>query len=737
MFKICRFKGNQMNVRNGRNLSFDSFNSLADHFSVCKKGNKHESYFVRGELDPIYRKDDNLKQTRIFVIDGDASTDNPQSAPDPVELHKILKDLAINHFIYTTHSHNPPEKNKFRCVVETEPHTKGEIKDLARQIMGSLSGYPLVHVKEMNTWSQPWFYPTRDDPDDGKFLFLKYTDGSPAVIQHYVKQVDTQTPQYQEGVIPVDEMIELIQSGKTYHQPLLNLSYQYAKDGMNKTLAINTLQAIMNGCKVKDERWQERYDSIPHLVEGAVLKVKTFDIPAYNPDEEVLPEPIISQGISPIVHPPGLLGDLVTGAFNQQFVPSNIFALASALGLVAGITGRTFNVSGTGLNIEMLVIARTGRGKDSIRKFISQTLLSLNEHGDVSSFLAPARFTGPVAMYNALKDSRSCVSVQTECGLIKSSEAGDSSGIIRYQLGLYSASGKNEMMGAEGYSSKDGSIQPLRAAAMTFIMESTAESFSSIFTDEKALLSGELPRVGIYRETDFIPEFVLGDKPPLPNDVMLKLKYLTQLCARQQARVTPDVIDLQVEDKERLKKISDKWRDTLNSGAEDIRTLMATRNTLRTLKYAGIAAAFNNDPGDSVIHNRELDWADRAIEAEFESIDTFFRRVEIKGDIYDTAKRLKFSIIKALQGKETASRAVNGFFRKQGIMTLGNFNAICANVKAVRELNDRKGGNKSGAQKVLDFFIANGYCTKPYTLTNPETMNTTKVIKFLREFNDL
>lgn len=743
MFTICRFKGNQMNAVNGRNLNFTGFSNLADHFDACIQGSKHHSYWVRGELDPIHRKDDNLKQSNIFIIDGDASLSDPHSAPDPYELHQLLIRLGWNHFIYTTHSHNPPEKNKFRCILEcAAPYTKQDIKTLSKYVVGTLNseGYPLQLVKEMNTWSQPWFYPTRDDPADGHFHFFKYVDGHAIKMPGFlpVEEVAKRIEAHDEDQQSLESLIEDIRTGRTFHAPLLTLSYQYVKDGMPRKLAILTLQILMDSCITKDARWQERYDSIPGLVDGAISRlgeqevedeVEVFDAK----EDDALPAVVTELGI--IEYPPGLLGELVQSAYKQQFLHSNIFAFVSAMGLVAGITGRTFNVLGTGLNIEMLVIARTGRGKDAIRKFISQTLINLNEHGESSSFLAPSRFTGPVAMYNALKDSRSCVSVQTECGLIRSSETGDQSGIVRYQLGLYSASGKNEMMGSEGYSSKEGSIQSLRAAAMTFIMESTAESFSSIFNNEKAFLTGELPRVGIYRESDFIPETDFSPKPSIPDHVLIKLKYLTQLCSRQQAKPTPDVIDLQFETPSKLNDINDRWRNVLNSQDEDARVLMATRNTLRTVKYAAIAAAFNNEPGDHVIHDRELDWANCAIEAEFNSIEYFFRNVAVQGDIHDVAKRAKRNIVKALNGSETGSRAVHDSLRIKSMMTLGTFKAICLNIKAVRDLNDRRGGTKDGAQKLLDYFVANSYCTKPKTVLVQETGRQLKCIQFTREFN--
>lgn len=741
---ICYFRGNQMNVQYGKNLYFDTFDALANFFSVCQKGDKHHSYFVRGELDPIYRKDDSLKESTIFVIDGDGSKDDPQSAPSPALLHSLLTEKGINHFIYTTHSHGA-EKNKFRCVIETEAYSKPELKQLAANICGWLviNDYPLLHVKEMNTHSQPWFMPTRDDPDDGLFYFAKYTEGKIFKRDRQLSNVEQKEiiQNAVDGVQTIPDLIKQIQEGTTYHAPLMTLGFQYIADGMNKKLACETLRAIMMGCKTQDQRWKERFDSIEGLIDGAVSKAAerkakqdADEEEMFVPDREEdydIPEDIVH-----IVRPPGALNNLFNCALAAQHLQSEVFAFASTLGLLAGICGRKFNVSGTGLNIELLVIARTGRGKDSIRKFITQTLYSLNENGGTSSFLAPARFTGPVAMYNALKDSRSCVSVQTECGLIKASEAGDSAGIVRYQLGLYSASGQHEVMGAEGYSSKDNSIQALNSAAMTFIMESTAESFGAIFNSEKALTSGELPRVGIYRETDFIPETNFDVVTVLPDEVVDKLRYLAAICSREQARPTPDVIDMVVENGKKAHQISQRWRKVMNEET-DTQMLMATRNMLRTLKYAALAAAFNNEPGDNMIHDAELDWANQIVEAEFASIGMFFKQTATPGDILDAAKRAKLNISRALSGKEKGFRRVPLDLAAQGIMPVSRFKEIVLNVKLVRDLTDKKGGTRDGAQKLLDYLIANRYCSKPYKALSKETFRTSMCIRFLKEFESL
>lgn len=160
----------------------------------------------------------------------------------------------------------------------------------------------------------------------------------------------------------------MIRESETYHEPLMALSFQYISDGLNKTLAVQTLKTIMYSAKTQDARWLERFNSIEGLVDGALARLGTKKerMEAEEDGEcslDIVEEDRPSRDMVPTVRMPGLMGELFDHAFSCQYVPSQIMAHVSTIGLIAGICGRKFNVSSTGLNVELLVIARTGRAK--------------------------------------------------------------------------------------------------------------------------------------------------------------------------------------------------------------------------------------------------------------------------------------------------------------------------------------------------------------------------------------
>jgi hypothetical protein len=75
-----------------------------------------------------------------------------------------------------------------------------------------------------------------------------------------------------------------IRNGVELHDSLRNLAAKLARSGMDARAAVNLLRGEMNNSVVpRDERWQERYDDIPRLVDSAVAKFERPPQPGQPP----------------------------------------------------------------------------------------------------------------------------------------------------------------------------------------------------------------------------------------------------------------------------------------------------------------------------------------------------------------------------------------------------------------------------------------------------------------------
>jgi hypothetical protein len=93
-----------------------------------------------------------------------------------------------------------------------------------------------------------------------------------------------------------------------------------------------------------------------------------------NPFAGPLFENIPSENNDDWTMPQGLMGDIANYIYSAAPRPVKEIALAGAIGLMAGICGRQYNISGTGLNQYVLVLAGTGVGKEGMASGIGKLM---------------------------------------------------------------------------------------------------------------------------------------------------------------------------------------------------------------------------------------------------------------------------------------------------------------------------------------------------------------------------
>jgi hypothetical protein len=701
-----------------------TFSELAENFSTYRPNkSKHDGYIVRGELHGK-RSNINLPRAEILVLDGDQTgwdsknIENPNSAPNPKILHDFLVEENINHFIYTTHSYAPPEKIKWRCVIECPMEDKGQLKPTLQTLFEFLhkNEYPLLNVKENWTWSQPWFFPNRDE-DDGKFIFLKYLKGVPFLAQE-ADVVSTSSLLIKNAPIKYDsetsyrDNVSAIREGISYYKELQNILYGMAKDGRAKDVIEADAEMIMLASKAANpnhpehEKWQQRYDQIPTYVQQAVDCEKEDDDYVDLTDIEVKDSQVQHHNLD---FPPALAGELCKNFYEMSPHPNEEIALVGAIGLIAGIVGRKYNVLGTGLNIYATLLADSGVGKSVIKNGVNKALRASGIM-QAGTYSGASRFTGPKAIFEMLSLGMSRVCVIEEAGLVNESQAGDTSGINRAMLDLYTSSGAGEYAGGENYSDSKQNIPVLASPALTIVNISTPKSYLQAMKNKGSELSGEIARMWLTRTLREKSYLNVSRRKDFDKDVRNRINELIQFCMDKQDPNKPDkVIDIEIDGVD-LQKESNYWVDKENefkSQGDTLRRTIASRAFIKTVKLAAIVSVFN---GYSSIDKDSFNWAKKAVETEMMLIQQTFM-FEATDDLSELVLNTICPVILKMVkgGYQTVKISPNAELRKRGMFTLQNISQAMKQNKLLKELDDdtSRANPKTGIEKAIEYMIRN------------------------------
>lgn len=351
---------------------------------------------------------------------------------------------------------------------------------------------------------------------------------------------------------------------------------------------------------------------------------------------------------SSIAYPPGVLGEIAQYITESNIRPVPEIGLVAALAFVAGVIGRQYNISGTGLNQYLILMAPTGTGKEGAAGGIDRLFSAL--HADipaVDTFLGPGAFASGQALIKRMAEKPCFVSVLGEFGLTMkrlSSKYISPADITLKQalLDLYQKSGWQSTLKSSVYSDKEKNSAIVQAPALTILGESTQESLLEELSPQ-LIADGLLPR--------FITIEYTGDRPPrnrnpfsAPSPALLQKVHnivLTVLAMQAntaccQVAVAPDAaarldaFDLECD--KRISEMSEVYKHLWN------------RAHLKALKLAGLAAVADNPRGPCV----SMEHATWAIDLVQKDIKTISKRFE-DNSVGDGEVRLESLLRKTIE----------------------------------------------------------------------------------------
>ena len=344
--------------------------------------------------------------------------------------------------------------------------------------------------------------------------------------------------------------------------------------------------------------------------------------------------------------PSGLVGEIAQFIYQAAPRPVPEIAIAGAIGLMAGICGRAYNVSGTGLNQYILCLAMTGAGKEAMASGIDKIINAVQLSVPVASeFIGPSEIASGQALIKYLANkSQSFVSVLGEFGLrlrSMSAERANSAEIAlrRMLLDLYNKSGYGQVARPSIYADSEKNTNLIMSPAFSILGESTPERFYDILNEEM-ISEGLLPRFMLIEYNGPRPTLNENAMSIQPPDWLIQ-KIATLMANAKTTMSNRKVVEVvSNSEADKMLKDFDKLADSkINSTDKDIIRQLWNRAHIKLLKISALLAV-GVHPFNPTITPIEVNWARNIVESDIKSLSDKFNS-GIIGRSSDEVKQIK------------------------------------------------------------------------------------------------
>ena len=369
-------------------------------------------------------------------------------------------------------------------------------------------------------------------------------------------------------------------------------------------------------------------------------------------DTEPDPEGVFWEGRTQIEYPAGLIGDTAAYINETSLYPIREAGIVAALGLVAGITGNSYNVLGNGLNIYIVLVAPSGTGKEGItrgvneiksyfrnrdlkemKKLISDKKSNAESTKDVyktyiENFIVEHTFASGQALANYMTKQDCFVSIMTEFGQfykkICNPRATYYNEVLKNNLTeMFTKSGVGKLYGSAVYANLDKNSKPILSPALSIIGACTPRTLYDHFSAEEIesglisrLLLVETRRKNIVKpklwdsldideNSKDVQEFEASE-----TDGMIGKGFEIVLNEVRQLRNKKSIrqIGITADSKKLLDEFANEVTELRNTKEDEIRAILANRAIEYSLKIAG-ALTVGRDPKRPVILPDAMEWA--------------------------------------------------------------------------------------------------------------------------------
>lgn len=442
----------------------------------------------------------------------------------------------------------------------------------------------------------------------------------------------------------------------------------------------------------------------------------------------------------PYTLPPGLVGEIAR--YIYQSAPRQVeeIALTAAIGLMAGICGRAYNVSATGLNLYLLVLAQTAHGKEAVASGIDAILSAVEKEIPVAPEIrGPGAIASGQAIIKSLaKAKQPCfVSVIGEFGWKFKNMAAENANaadvtLKMVMLDLYMKSGHTQKFPASIYAQDKNDVPSIASPSWSLVCESVPSVFYSV-VKERVIQDGLLPRFIIIDSQK--PRGYLnpntGNSPPDELQVNIVSLFTHALELQNKKQVINVTISPNAQT--RAKQLDEWTTDQINKTNADLLQHLWGRVHLNVLRLAALIAIGVNHiqptiteeifewSADLVIHSTyglldrfeagEIGEDEGSEHAQMKTVEKFIKEYLLKDfaeigksykiskEIFD-AKLIPYSYLQPQLVRHAVFKSVSNAYSTRGTQGLKNILDTMVNIGTLVKipLKDAREKYKTGVQ---------------------------------------
>lgn len=493
----------------------------------------------------------------------------------------------------------------------------------------------------------------------------------------------------------------------------LNYCLEVIRSRQHKEAAMDAQQEAMARQLVAQLQSGSKYEDI---AAAQIAMSKTDEEEGVTPTAET--EAALAEGhmeAKQLDWPPGMVGHIAKFVFTAAPRPVREIAIVTALGFMAGVCGKAFNLkSGTGLNLYMVLIARSGVGKETLHTGTSALCSALREANPAAqAFVDFTEFASGPSLIKACAKNPSFVNVSGEWGRRLQRMANDDRGegpmgTLRTQMThLYQKSGQGNLVGGIAYSNEENNVGMTAGVAYSLVGETTPETFYRSLTESMM-------------EDGFMSRFLLveykGARPPANRgrnkEMIPELRQaLASMCAQamaNNARNHAELVEASPEAQQLLDRFDTTCDKKIDSTHNEAIRQMWNRAHLKVSRVAAILACADNWM-QPVIQLCHAEWA---LSVVMQDINTMSARLQ-SGDVGNGDDHTRFlkvmSVVREFftSTKDYASTyGLNPLMKDHGVIPHRFLQIRCTQLAQFR---NARTGAKLALDNTIKSLIDNGY----------------------------